>query len=256
MKNRSFHPRKIRIQETPKLDFGQLKSRTINALDKLGRQRFSTEPGGYALENWTRGVNVLLDDFEEKAGAARLSEEYLARRRELDYRLSNPAPVASTDEEMSELAAGISSIESKIESERALMISRISELKAGEAKLSAELKLEQGRAADAGPGQDSGSFFKRLFSGKKALAKGNGSKVEELESELASTSDELREQQKRLRMIDLRSPESHFAEEWNRLEPMQSRLKELEKERLDRAQFIEERAEMMGSMAGAISKLT
>ena len=73
MKNRSFHQRKIRIQETPKLDFDQLKARTITALNKLGQQTFSPEPGGYALENWTRGVKILLDEFEEKAGAARVS---------------------------------------------------------------------------------------------------------------------------------------------------------------------------------------
>ena len=67
------------------MDYNQLKTRTIIALDKLGHQKFSSEPGGYSLENWMKGVNLLLDDFEEKMGAARLPSAYAERRRELTY---------------------------------------------------------------------------------------------------------------------------------------------------------------------------
>ncbi|HUI24294.1 MAG TPA: hypothetical protein VLY82_07895, partial [Nitrososphaerales archaeon] len=80
-------------------------------------------------------------------------------------------------------------------------------------------------------------------------------RIEELESKLASLPNELLEQQKQLKMIDLRSPESRFAEEWNRLDSMQTRLKELEQERLDRVQLVKERAEATGLIASAISRI-
>jgi hypothetical protein len=255
MKNQAFHQRKIRIQEIPKLDFDQLKARTINALNKLGQQKFSTEPGGYALDNWIKGLNVLLDEFEEKAGAGKLSPEYLASRHELNDRLSKPVPVSSVDENLSQIRANISEIESKIEAERVLMVSRISELKSAKARCSGELERERRRVADSAPVESPDSLFNRLLGRNKILPKDPESRVQELESKLATLSNEVLEQQKQLNMIVLRSPESRFAEEWNRLESMQARLEELERERSDRIQLVKERAEATGSIAEAISRI-
>ena len=255
MKNQSFHQRKIRIQETPTLDFDQLKARTINALNKLGQQKFSTEPGGYALENWTKGVNVLLDGFEESAGAARLSHDYLASRNGLNELLSRPVVLESIDENTSELRANMSEIENKIGAERASIVSRIEELKAAQARYSGELERERRRDADAAAAQSSDSFLNRLLGRRKTQADRPEIRIQELESKLASLPNELLEQQKQLKMIDLRSPESRFAEEWNRLDSMQTRLKDLEQERLDRIQLVKERAEATGSIASAISRI-
>jgi len=255
MKNQSFHQRKIRIQETPKLDFEQLKARTINALNKLGQQKFSTEPGGYALDNWIKGVNVLLDEFEEKAGAAKLSPGYIASRHELNECLSKPVPVSSIDADLSELRANMFEIESNVESERALLVSRISELKTTQARCSDELERERRRVADSAPVQSSDSLFNRLLGRSKAPATNPENRIRELESKLATLSNEVLEQQKQLNTIVLRSPESRFAEEWNRLESMQTKLEELEKERSDRIQLVKERAEMTGSIAEAISRI-
>ena len=255
MKHRSFHQRKIRIQEAPELDFGELKARTINALSKLGQQRFSAEPGGYALENWVKGVNVLLDEFEEKAGAARLSQEYLTRRHELNDRLSRPVSISSIDEAMAELRASISEIEGKVEAERALIASKISELKREETRQSDELERERRRVSDAAAAQRNSSLVNRLFGRNKAQTDELEGRVRELESRLAALPDEVLELQRQLRMIDGRSPGSKFAEEWVRLESMQGRLEELEKERLDRTQLVRERAEAAGSVADAISRI-
>ena len=255
MKNQSFHQRKIRIQETPKLDFDQLKARTINALNKLGQQKFSTEPGGYALDNWIRGVNFLLDDFEEKVGATKLSPEYLASRHELNERLSKPVPTSSIDEDLSQLNKNISDIESQIEAERALTVSRISELKVAQAKCLGELERERRRVADAAAVQSTNSLFNRLLGRNEAPTREPESRIRELESNLATLSSEILEHQKQLNTIDIRTPESRFAEQWNQLESMQTRLKQLEKERSDRIQLVKERAEMTGSIADAISRI-
>jgi len=255
MKNQSYHQRKIRIQEAPKLDFDQLKARTINALSKLGQQKFSTEPGGYAIDNWIRGVNVLLDEFEEKAGVARLSPEYLASRHELNERLSKPVQVASIDEDISQLNTSISGIENKIETERALIVSRVSELKTAQARYSGELERERRRVADAPAAQGTNSLFNRLLSRNKTPTKDPENRISELESKLAILPDEILDQKKKLSMIDLRSPESQFAEEWKQLETMQTRLNQLEEERSDRIQLVKERAEVTGSIADAISRI-
>jgi len=256
MKNQSFHQRKIRIQEAPKLDFDLLKARTINALNKLGQQKFSPEPGGYALDNWIKGVNVLLDEFEERAGPGKLSPAYMASRNELNQRLSKPILLSSIDEEVSELRTNISGIEDRIEGERAHVISKISELKAAQARYSDELEREKARVtADTGV-QSPDSLFDRLLGRNKTPTKISESRIRELESKLAILPNEVLEQQKQLKMIDLRSPESRFDEDWKRLESMQTRLKELENEKLDRTQLVKERAETTGSIADAISRIT
>lgn len=255
MKNQSFHRRKIRIQEEPKLDFDQLKARTINALNKLGQQKFSTEPGGYALENWVRGINVLLDEFEEKAGAARLSPQYLAGRRDLNARLSRPVAVSEIDEEIAGLREGISGIERKVDTERAMLASKISELQAKETTLSGELERERRRVAAATAAKSTNSFMSRLF-GRRAPKEDPGNRIGELESDLAALTSEILDLQRQVKMIDRRSAESQLAEEWGRLDSMQTKLSELEAERLERAHLVRERAEVTGSMVDAISRMT
>jgi len=200
-------------------------------------------------------VNVLLDEFEEKVGTTRLSPEYLERRHELNVLLSKPVSTSSIDEDISELRANTSQIESRIEAERALIVSRISELKAEQIRFSGELQLEQRRVADATAVQGTDSLFNRLFGRSKAPTNDPESRIKEIESELSILPNRVLEQQKQLKMIDLRSPQSRFAEEWNKLESMQAQLNELEKERLDRTQMVKERVEVTGSIADAISRM-
>ena len=255
MKNQSFHQRKIRIHETPELDSNQLKARTVNALNKLGQQKFSTEPGGYALENWTKGLNVLLDEFEEKLGAAKLSPEYIASRQELNDRLSRPVSTSSIDEEISELRTKASDIEGKVKAERALMVSSISDLAEEQTKCLAELERERRRVATPTAHQGSDSLLGRVFGRKRAATEDSESRIKELEAKLAVLQNGALERQKQLRMIDIRSPESAITEQWNELEGVQSRLEEKEGERLDMIQLNKERAEATRSIADAISRI-
>ena len=254
MKNQSFHQRKIRIQESTKLNFDQLKAKTINALNKLGQQKFSAEPGGYALENWTKGVNVLLDEFEKDAGAGKLSPEYLARRRELTEQLSTPVNVSTLDESMAETRKSVSNIETKIETERARLHSGISDLKTEHANCSDDLQRERSRVAAVAAAPTNDSFISRLL-GRKPAVKVVENRIKDLEARLSDLSDQLLERQKQLKAVDLRSPGSPFAEDWGQLEAMQTRLNGLDQERLDRTQLVKERVEMTASIAEAISRI-
>lgn len=255
MKNRSFHQRKIRMPETPKLDFDQLKSRTIIALNKLGQQKLSAEPGGYALENWARGVNILLDEFEEKMGEERLSSDYVTKRRELNDRLSKPISTSSIDKSIYDLSQSAADVQGRIDAGRARLASRLVELKREQDDCSTKLVQEQKRVSSLAADQSSDSFLKRLFVGSSKTP-ARDSKVKEPKSRLGVLSDEILGQQTLLNSIDRRSPESAFAEDWNALDSLQTRLEALECERLERVQLVKEREEITASIADTISTIS
>jgi hypothetical protein len=256
MKNQPFHQRKIRIRETPELDYEQLKNRTVIALNKLGQQKFSAEPGGYSIENWIRGVNVLLDEFEEKMSEGRLPADYFERRRELNTRLSEPVSTSSIDKTISEIKQSIADVEGRIEAEKSRIASRIIELKDEQTRCSANLAQEQRRISDLATEPRSDSFFKRLFAGNsKASTKNTETKVQELESRLRALPDEILEQQRHLKLVGMGSPGSPFAEEWSVLDSLQAKLQALESERLERVQLVKEREQVTTSIADAISRI-
>jgi hypothetical protein len=256
MKNQPFHQRKIKIRETPELDHDQLKNRTIIALNKLGQQKFSAEPGGYSIENWIRGVNVLLDEFEEKMGEGRLPADYFEKRRELNTRLSEPVSTSSIDENISEIKQSITNVEGRIEAEKARIACRIIELKDEQTRCSTNLAQEQRRISDLATEPRSDSFFKRLFAGNsKTSTKNTETKVQELESRLHALPDEILGQQRHLKSVEMGSPGSPLAEEWSVLDSLQAKLQALEDERLERVQLVKEREQATASIADAISRM-
>jgi len=254
MKNQSFHQRKIRVQETPKLDYDQLKSRTIIALNRLGQQKLSNEPGGYSLENWAKGVNILLDDFEEKMDEGKLSTDYIEKRRELNDYLSKPVSTSSIDKSISDLKQNAADAEGRIADGRARLVSKVAELKREQDSCSDELTRERERIASQATEQGSGSLLKRLFKGNsKNPTKVSGATVKELQTRLDALSNEMLEQQKLLRLADRRSPDSPLAEDWKALESLQASLDALESERQEKVQLVKEREEMTSSIAATIS---
>jgi len=134
---------KIRYSEPTKLDDEQLKSRTITALDRLGHQRFTLEPGGYSLENWIKGVNLLLDDFEEKVGVDKLSPEYVERRRELSDCLCTPINVSEIDTDIDSARSEEDETLRKLDGTKIQFASRINELQDELARRSAELEAKK-----------------------------------------------------------------------------------------------------------------
>ena len=256
MKNQSFHPRKIRIQETPKLGYDELKTRTINALNKLGQQRFSTESGGYSLDNWVRGVNMLLDEFEEEVGEGRLSPAYLEKRRQLNDYMSRPVSTASMDEEISEARRKAADIDARMSSERARIASEVANLRKEQSRCSEELSREQEISSRQDAARSSRSVFRRLFGGKsKPAAKDPETQVKELQSRLDTLSGEIVEQQKQLELIDKRSTGSPYSSEWEELGSLQARVEALEGERAQKVQQVKEREEIAASFAKEISTM-
>lgn len=238
------------------MDYEALKSRTITALNKLGQQKFSTEPGGYSLENWTKGVNILLDEFEEKMGEGKLTSDYHVKRREMESFLSRPISTSSIDEGIAELGQKLAEVEGKIETGRTGLVSKIAELKGEQERSSAELAEEQRRISTPAEDKRSGSFLRRVFVGKPKAPKIAESHIKELESRLDGLANEIPLQQKILKSVDQHSPESPFAEEWRALESLKQSQGALQSERLEKVQLVKERQEITASVADAISRIS
>lgn len=256
LKKEDFHQRKAESSEATQAEFDQLKTRTIIALDKLGHQKFSSEPGGYSLENWVRGVNLLLDDFEGKMGAARLPSDYAERRRELTYWLSKPVDLSSIDNSVDELKQGEEEILRKLHEARTRSSSRIDELRTELAARSAELEEKKRQLSTLASERRSDSIFKRLFRGNPPLSVDDTEKeVEEIEARIHILASGILEEQKSLKSVDEHSSESPWVEEWRRLESLQAKRKELENERLEKSQLVRERKELTASIADVISKI-
>jgi len=249
---------KVRYSEPTKLDTGQLKSRTITALERLGHQRFTSNQGGYTLENWMKGVNLLLDDFEKTIGTERLPPEYVERRRELTSWLSRPVDVSVIDNEISANELEKAEISRRIDGAKTQYSSRIVELQDELARRTVELeemrkRLPPGEAA----GMQSESFFRRLFGrGSGPSLDDTSEGIKELEDEIRLLTDETLEQQKALKSIDRHPSESPCAEEWRKLQSLQAKLEGLGTERLEKLQLAKEREELTGSIADAIAKIS
>lgn len=109
-KKQEFHTHKVKFTAEEHLDFEQMKSRVTVALDKLGHQVFSVEPGGYSFHNWMTSFNLLLDDFEEKVGPTNLPKEYFDARLKLTADLVKPAETEDIDWEIQNLETEIESV--------------------------------------------------------------------------------------------------------------------------------------------------
>ena len=246
----------MKYSEPPQPDYDQLKARTIIALDKLGHQKFAAESGGYSLENWVKGVSLLLDEFEERVGDARLPKEYVEMRRLLTGYLHRPVDTSSIDESISELRGKEAEVVRKLGDERDRTRAKIDELQKEVMNLTAELEEVKARSANPPAPERSGSFFRRLFaSGPPSANKEQSDRRDELEKRLQSLQGGISEQQKVLKSIDQRSPDSPMAEDWEKLETLQARIRELEGEKLEKVQLVKEREEFTASIANVISRV-
>lgn len=256
MKNQSFHPRKIRISDAPQLNPAELKNRTIIALNKLGAQKFSDGTGGYSLDNWAKGINILLDDFEEKIGEERLPSDYFAKRRELNDVLSKPVSTPLIDAEISEVKQKMADANGRVEAEKGRLVSRISDLENEQAERSAELEREQERISKLVEKRNSGSFFRRLVSRNPESSQDSRSTVDELEARIGALEQEILEKQKLKKSIERHSLESASAEDWKTLESLQAKLEALERAKSESVQLVRIREEFAASMAETISKIS
>jgi hypothetical protein len=256
-KKQEFHKHKIKLDEEGTLDFPALKQRVIIGLDKLGQQQFSIA-SGYGLENWINSFNMLLDDFEEKAGSKNLPEEYFQKRIDLSSILSKPVDLSDLDAEVAKLKdeetkeyARLTLQESKqhvSEKDRKILNKEHSEvLKQLERQKNALTTLRRKQTQKAG-------LFKRVFSRSNISEKDINfvkNKIEDLEKKLREVNESLAE----LAVGKLASVSTVQTVAQERIADISARLGELEALRNERMQFRPERERVTKMMAGVISSI-
>ncbi len=276
-KKQSFHTRKIRLNtesENPP-DLESLKSKVIVSLAHLGGQKFSAEPGGYTFENWMKSFNLLLDDFETRAGPTNLSKEYYSRRLELTSSLFKRDDQSDLENKISELrdeeqnlnrAIALSGAKSRAEHEKS---ERDQKIRALEEELGAsEQELEELRrrlAIRREQSRESRGFFKRFVSGLSKPA--DTTPIATLESRVTELDSKIQGDKRKVSELKLKNEkgEVHFDGELSSKskEELESRLSEvisemgdLESSLLEHQQLSEQRKDVTRSLTEEISKIS
>jgi hypothetical protein len=172
-RKQEFHKHKIKLSEENHTDFSTLKERMTLALEKLGNQKFSPEPGGYSFSNWLTSFNMLLDDFEQKVGTGNLPKDYYDSRQRLTAELLKPIDTSEIDAEIGKAESEIVSMEFEI----ARLTGELSSNRERERKANSEVNaLKRERAdsekelvnaiKDLDAAKKKQKLFARLFSGK------------------------------------------------------------------------------------------
>jgi chromosome segregation ATPase len=155
-------PKRRSISSKSEVDLEQVKARAVEALDHLGHQKFSTEPGGYDLKGWLKSLKTMLDDLEEKIGD-QLPKEYHEKRKEIEQRFSKPADTSKVDQEVEALRTEESEIREKLQAEADRITARLSAIASDKVGRSKELEEHKSRLKSAQDEKKSASFFSKLM---------------------------------------------------------------------------------------------
>ncbi len=266
-KKQDFHRHKVKfVEEGKEIGFEEIKSRVVVSLDRLGHQRFSLEPGGYSFENWMMSFNLLLDDFEAKVTPERLPQEYFERRLKLTEDLMQPVDTSDLDQEIEKLRneerqvslraldAGLRH-RTKRDQEVKGNSSTIGSLKKERERYSRELEEKKSLLVEKKKQLKSASLFRKVFSGASSSEISSIQKrIEGLETTLEDLDGKISDLQDWRRGISQNhTQDSVSAGEGERLSMVQSKISELEGQRLVRMQFAEKREEATKLMAEIIS---
>lgn len=144
------------------------------ALEKLGNQKFSAEPGGYTFSNWMASLNTLLDDFEEKTGYGNLPKEYHSSRQRLTAELLKPVDTVEIDTEIEKAESEMRATEVEI----AKLTSEIGAIRDSKRKTNSEIDALKRKRTDSekelgeamnylSAAKKKQKLISRIFSGKK-----------------------------------------------------------------------------------------
>jgi len=262
-KKQEFHThKKSHLREEEQVDPERVRERTIIALDRLGHQVLSTEPGGYDLHAWLRSLNALLDDFQERLGADRLSQEFLATRQRVAQSLGPftvPEDINKEIEALNKEAAAARASLDELERKAGAKLFSLREEREETAK---SLKAKKERLAAAAEARRARSLFSRMLNTGPSTAEAERA-VAEADSKLKRLEEDIETWLKTRSVAGGRSLgefEAARLELLKRLEEIQKRLEELraaEETKLQLAREREEATKALGDVIRAMAfKLT
>ena len=248
-KKQEFHTHKHwQDQNSEQIGPEAVRARTILALDKLGHQVISTEPGGYDLQDWLRSLNSLLDDFEERLGAERVTEEFRSARKGVVERLvSQPRP-QGLEAEIETLVREEETTTRAMREAQKKATAKLSSLKLERETCEAKLKEARKNLQEVKGANKSRGAFSRLFRSGPSTADAEGD-VSKLESELRGIEDEI-DQSSRAKSRDGGDDASNES-----LAKIRERLADLQSEVLKSLQLAPERELATKTISAAISSI-
>jgi len=257
-KKQEFHThRRAYVQESERLDSEEVRARTILALDRLGHQVLSTEPGGYDLGDWLRSLNSLLDDFEERIGIDGLPSEFQTRRKEALAPLAGPADSPDADSEIERLTMEEEAARVAIADLSRQAKAKLASLREERDSCAKELRLEKEKLVAMKDAKESRKFFSRLLGAGPSTAQAEG-RVTELESKLSNLENEIADARK-ARSASGGTGDgqtgSTTLEVQERLEGIQERLLELQSAKQQRLQLSHEREIAAKAISDVISSM-
>jgi len=259
-KKQEFHRHKIHGSEAEKSDdLGELKSRTIAALNRLGHQTFSLEAGGYGLESWMKSFDVLLDDFEEKVGSETPLDAFHAKRAEVTGRLLAPIDFSSIDNQMEEIRRDEEDLRRGIEEERERVIARQNTIESEKLTCVRSLELERRALEELDSARQSRGLLSRLLRRSEDPREPIESRKRELEAKIQSLDQEMQGLQRiRVSIERHASPPKGAPHEqlWKDLEALRLRSDELRVTKQVMAQRATEREQATTELAEMVSKIS
>lgn len=244
-----------RASSSRSVDLEQVRSRALESLDHLGRQKFSAEPGGYDLHGWLKSLKTLLDDLEDKMGD-HLPKAYREKREAVEEQFSKPAETAKVDQEIEELRNEEAEIRSKLQAESERIAARLNAIAAEKLGKSKELDEQRAKLRSAQDERKSVSFFSKLVGRSGPETEPFEKKVADLEKGLEMLEEEALNLHAVRKSLEGKSSEGGLHDGlWTRLEALEAKLKELEETKLLRLQLAEERQEAAEALRKVISEV-
>jgi hypothetical protein len=257
-KKQEFHSHKrAHLQEAERLDTEQLRARTTLALERLGHQVLSTEPGGYDLQDWMRNLNSLLDDFQEKIGADRVTAEFREKRSAaLVPLVQRPGP-QDIDSEMEKLLREEATAKDLLADVAKKAAAKLATLKDEREACDKEIKLARDDLAELREAKQSRKFFSRLTGGGPSTDEAEA-RLAQLLSKQARLDAEIEGHRRARSGLVGKAPDegdSASVETQVRLEAIQKRLGELQTARQEILQLSHEREAATNAISEMISTM-
>jgi hypothetical protein len=257
-KKQEFHShRRAHFQESERLDPEGVRARTVLALDKLGHQVLSSEPGGYDLDDWIRSLNSLLDDFQEKVGAERVAGEFRTRSQEILDRLVPLSSASDIDSEIEKLTQEEEAARVAIDEAVKRAAVRRASLREERDACGKELKAEREKLAELREARQSRQFFSRILRAGPSTEEAEA-RVAELESKLKNLEEEFERSRKARTSTGGGAPgegDSGYLEAQQRLEAARDKLLDLQSSRQSLLQLASEREVATQAISTMISAL-
>ena len=239
------------------VDLAASKTRVLEGLAHLGQQKFSTEPGGYDLTHWLRGLNLLLDDFEAKMDEEQqLPVEYHERRKEVESKFAAGVDVSQIESEMGTLRKEESEIRTTMDREKERIIARLIALRVEKDGKAKEIVEQQAVLEEMRAKRKSASFLSKLSGRSRQPTEEVEQKIAGLEDGVASLEEEAVGLQGDRASLERAggTPPGRYEQQWVRLAAIGERLRELEAQLQERSQLAKERETATALLADIISR--